>query len=331
MKIHRRIFSLAAGILLAAPSGSFGQPQGTTKHIGILVARARANPPGSDYLVQVSAFLAELGYVEGKNLVIEWRFAGGDYERLKTLAMDLARLPVDVILSADGTPPALAAKEATKTTPIVFMNVGDPVAVGLVQSLAHPGGNVTGLALIGHDIIAKQMEMLGSVVPGLVRVAVLTNPANPQSPLIMKRLQDAALQTGREILAVEAQNPAGIANAFAVIRRERPGALVVTPESFFFQQRARIAQEAASLRLPSMGGHREYAEAGGLMGYGPNRIETLRRAASYVDRILRGANPADLPVEMPTKFELVINRRTARRLGLEIPPELLVLADKVIE
>ncbi len=327
MRTSRRMPALVLAGLLLLPYASLAQPQGRVIRVGILIARGRAE---SDYLGKVSDVLREVGYIEGKNLVVEWRYAGGDYERLKNLAAELARIPVDVIVT-EGTPSALAAKEVAKTIPNVFMNVGDPVAVGLVKSLAHPGGNRTGLALSSNDMPAKQMEMLGSVVPGLARVAVLTNPANPNTHLVLKGFRAAAIQMRRQILELGARTPGEIADAFAVIRRERPGALVVLPDSFLFQYRARIAEEAAAVRLPSMGTTREYAEAGGLMAYGPSRLEILRRAATYVDRIVRGANPAELPVELPTKLELVMNRKTAKVLGLKLPPDLVVLVDKAIE
>ena len=314
---------------LSLPLQAVAQTPSRTFRVGILAPRRRPDSLESDYFGQIPAGLRELGYVEGRNLSIEWRFADGEYGRLPELAMGLVRAPVDVIV-ADGSPASLAAQHATKTIPIIFVNVGDPIGIGLVKTLANPGGNTTGLSLLGPDTAAKQFEMLGAVAPR-ARVAILWNPANPSGPIVLRNLQDAARITHTTTIEFEGRTPGDIARAFAWMGKERPGALLVVPDQLFMQERQDIARQAVALRLPSMGNLREYAEAGGLMSYGSDRRESCRRAAAYVDKIFKGARPQDLPVEQPTKFELVINRKTAKAIGLEIPPELLVQADKVIE
>jgi putative ABC transport system substrate-binding protein len=276
--------------------------------------------------------MRDLGYIEGKNLVIEWRFADNKPDRLPDLAAELARLSVDVLITA-ATLPTLAAQKATTTIPIVMVSVGDPVRSGLIKSLARPGGNITGLSNLTTDAGPKRLELLLEMVPSLGRVAILVNPDNPanykggrESPTLA-----AAQQRRVELLRVEARAPQEIDGAFSAIRGQKADVLMVSGDPLFGQNLARIAELAVKNRLPSIYAFPEYAEAGGLMSYGVSFIEQYRRAPAYVDRILKGAKPADLPVEQPTKFELVINRRTARALGLTIPQSLLTSADKVIE
>jgi putative ABC transport system substrate-binding protein len=261
---------------------------------------------------------------------MEWRFADGNYERLPALAADLVKLNVDVIVT-DGTPGALAAQKATRTIPIVFAAAGDLLGNGLVKSLARPGSNTTGLSLLLSDTGAKQMEMLMTMLPRLSRLAVVWNPANPNSLPHLKILQAAGAVSKMEIIPVEARTLQELESAFLFMSEERAGAFIWIVDSFLIQEQRQIAQMAVKRRLASIGGLREYAEAGGLMSYGQNRVDNYRRVATYVDKIFKGANPGDLPVEQPTKLELVINRKTAKALGLTIPPELLLLADRVIE
>ena len=327
----RRTLVAAFASLLGTAAPAWGQTSPALRRIGILAGRARAVPFESDPISQLPLRLRELGYVEGQDLLIEWRFADGDYARLPGLAAELARLPADVIVAADGTAAALAAKRAAPRIPVVFINVADPVSVGLVESLARPGSNATGVALVGSDYAAKQMEMLASVSPGLTRVAVLLNPANAASMIVLDSLRAAAQRKGIVVRPVEAATTEGISSAFTILGREKTRAVIVAWDSLFFQQRVQVAKLSARFRIASIGGAREYAEAGGLISYGQDRKTTSRRGADFVDKILRGANPGNLPVEMPAKQELVVNRKTAKALGLEIPPELLVLADKVIE
>lgn len=273
--------------------------------------------------------LRELGYVEGKNLLIEFRWAD-KMELLPVFAAELVQLKVDVIVSI-GTPATRAAQKATATIPIVFGSSGDPVGTGLVKSLARPGGNITGLSNLSADIAPKRLEMLLTIVPKLSRVAVLVNPSNPANIKNLEGLEAAGQKRGVKILRADARTPQEIDDAFSLIRQQNAGALVVSLEPLFQQQKSQIAELTAKHRLPSMAAYREYAEAGGLMSYGSNLTEIFQRTATYVDKILKGAKPADLPVEQPTKFELVINRKTAKALGLTIPQSLLISADKVIE
>ena len=281
----------------------------------------------------VAAFkqgLQELGYVEGKNLTLQLRFADGKFELVPGFATELVNLKVDVIVSA-GTVTTIALQKVTGTIPIVMANTLDPVGNGLVKTLARPGGNITGLSSLGDDIGGKHLEMLLSVAPKLSRVAVLLNPGNQSNPLVLKSIQSAALKTSAKILPLEARTAPEIENAFSAMTQGKAGAVIVARDGFFIRQARPIAELALKNRLPSISERANYAEGGGLMSYGVNQGEQFRRAAAYVDKIFKGAKPADLPVEQPTKFELVINRKTAKALGLTIPQALLISADKVIE
>ena len=275
------------------------------------------------------AGLRELGYVEGKNVIIEYRSADGKYERLPGLAAELVQMKVDVIL-AGGTPAVQAAQQATTTIPIVMVRTGDPVGMGLVASLARPGRNITGLSNIIVEVASKYLELLRVAIPKLSRVTVLANPANPIHPDFLKRIQTEKTNTVK-ISPAQAGTASEIEAAFGAMKQERPGALIVLPDPFFFAQAPRIAELAAQQRLPTMFWTRDAVESGGLMSYGQNNAEHYYRAATYIDKILKGAKPADLPVERPTKIELVINLKTAKAIGLTIPQQLLLQADKVIE
>ena len=277
--------------------------------------------------------LRDLGYVEGRNVVIEYRSAEGKLERLPALAAEVVALKVDVIV-APGTPGALAAKRATGTIPIVFPAASDPVASGLVTSLARPGGNVTGLSNLNTDLVGKCLEQLKQAVPGVSRVAVLWHPdasGERTDKDILKRAEVAARALGVRLQFVEARGPADFDRAFSDMTRARAGALTVLPSVMFINERRRLVDLAAKNRLPAVYNARDFVDAGGLMAYGPNFADMFRRAATYVDKILKGAKPGDLPVEQPTKFELVINLKTAKVLGLTIPPSVLARADHVIE
>jgi putative tryptophan/tyrosine transport system substrate-binding protein len=275
--------------------------------------------------------LRELAWVEGQDIVIEARFADGRYDRLPGLAADLVRLNVDLI-AAVGAAAARAAKNATHTIPIVMISVGDPVGLGLVANLAQPGGNVTGLAFsVGFDTYGKGLELLKEAVPGVRRVAVLSNPANPYQPLAIENVTVVARSLGVQLQLLAVRDPNEIDGAFAAMVRERAGALLVMTDPMFTGNRARLADLGVKHKLPSMHGVTESAEAGALLSYGPNFDVLSRRAAIYVDKILKGAKPGDLPIEQPTRFELVINLKTAKALGLTVPPSLLARADQVIE
>jgi putative ABC transport system substrate-binding protein len=274
--------------------------------------------------------LQQLGWIEGKNLVIERRYAENRLERLPELAAELIKLNVDVIVGV-GTLAPLAAKRATTTIPIVMGAAGDPVGTGLVASLAHPGGNVTGMSLMAPDLGGKRLELLKELLPRLASVAVLWNAANPYPALVFKEVQAAGSTLGIEVQSLEARQPDDFDGAFESVRRQRPDALMTVEDPLTFNYRKRIADFAVGQLLPTLHGVRDFVVAGGLISYGANVADLYRRAAGYVDLILRGAKPADLPVQQPTKFELVINLKTAKTIGLDVPQSLLARADEVIE
>jgi putative ABC transport system substrate-binding protein len=322
--------TLLALLVLGTPLRSFAQPQGKIWRVSFLSLPGRPDSIDSNAYGVFPRGMRELGYVEGKNLALEWRFADGKVERLPGLATELVKMKVDVIVTV-GPQTTSAAQKATTTIPIVMAIVNDPVGSGFVKSLARPGGNITGLSNITEEIGPKHLEMLIGMVPKLSRVAVLLNRTNSAHTTALKNVQAAAQRTGVKILPVEARSPQEIENAFSAMARQNTGAIIVVNDSAFVQQRRQIAELARKHRLPSISASRQYAEAGGLLSYGPNGAELLRRAATYVDKILKGAKPSDLPVEQPTKFELFINRKTAKTLGLTIPQSLLISADEVIE
>jgi len=325
---RKLIVSLGAGAL-AAPFRSFSQNQDQVWRVGFL---SRRNPLSSDWEVY-GAFpqgMSEFGYVEGKNLKIEWRFADGKFERLPGLAAELVKLKVDVIVTT-GTDATRAAQKATTIIPIVMGNVGDPVASGFVKSLARPEGNITGLSSVLVDISPKHVEMLLTMVPRLSHVAVLVNPSNSSHPMTLKSIQITAHKTNVRILAVEARTASEIEDAFVTMKHDKTQAVIVVQDAFFQQQRRQIAALATKNWLPSISSRQEYTEAGGLMSYGSSRTDAFREAGIYAGRILRGEKPSDLPVIQASKFELVINRKTAKVLGLDLPPALLALADEAIE
>ncbi len=274
--------------------------------------------------------LRDLGYVEGRDVVIEYRDYGGKLERLPAVVTDLVALKVDVIV-VQNTPAALAAKQATTTLPIVFTSVGDPVGTGLVTSLRRPGGNVTGFSVVAQDLVGKLLELLKQAVPDVSRVALLVNANDRSKNDRLKAAAVAARALGVQLQVVEARSPAEFDRAFSDMTRARAGALAVMPTPMFTSERRRLVDLAATNRLPTMFPYSMFVDAGGLMAYGPNLVDLSRRAATYVDKILKGAKPGDLPVEEPTKFELVINLKTAKALGLTIPQSLLLRADHVIE
>ena len=274
--------------------------------------------------------LQQLGYVEGRNIIIERRYAQGSAERFQEFAAEMVRLKADVII-VNTTPAALAAKNATTTIPIVIPTAIDPVGTGLITNLARPGGNITGGAVLYAELATKRLELLKEVVTGLSRTAVLWNGANPANALAWKETQGAARALGVTLQSHEVQGPKDFEVAFAKMAEERPDALLVLDDALTVQYQKEIVDFATEKRLPSVFAGKERVEAGGLMSYGPNLSDQFRRAGDYVDKILRGAKPADLPVEQPTKFELVINLKTAKALGLTIAETLLATADEVIQ
>ncbi len=315
--------------LLAAPLSVDAQPREIARRIGFLSGGSSAASPAI-----VGAFregLRDLGWVAGQNVVIDFRFAEGRFDRLPDLAAELARLNVDLIVAVP-TPAALAAKNATATIPIVIISVADPVEIGLVASLARPGRNVTGVSFsVGIDIIGKELQVLKEAVPRARSVAILLNPTNPGHALAIGKAKADAQSLGLSLHFLEARATSDFDSAFAAMNKERVDALLVVADSMFAAHRTQLAELAVANRLPSMYAFREYVGAGGLMSYGPNLASQYRQAAVYVDKILKGAKPAELPVEQPTKFELVINLKTAKALGLTIPQSLLLQANDVIE
>jgi putative tryptophan/tyrosine transport system substrate-binding protein len=282
---------------------------------------------------RVEAFrqgLRELGYVEGKNIVIEWRYAEGKLDRLPALAAELVRLKVDIIV-ASAPPPIRSAKQATATIPIVMSYDDDPVGNGFVASLAHPGGNITGLATLAPELSGKQLELLREIVPKLSRVAVLGNATRPGSPQALREINLAADAFGVQLQYLEVEGPKDIEIAFRAASKERADAVLVMQTPVLISQRRQVADLAIKSRLPTIYGRPEYVEDGGLMSYATSFTDLSRRSAIYVDKILKGAKPADLPVEQPKKFELIINLKTAKQIGLTIPPNVLARADKVIK
>ncbi len=324
---RRMFFGVVAGGLLAAPPAAEGQQPSKTWRIGLVSPLSRSETDRQDGFRQG---MREAGYVEGRDFVIEGRFAEGQYQRIRGLAEELVRMRVDVIV-VWGTPASIAVAQATSTLPVVILSVTDPVASGLAASLARPGRNITGVGNLSRDLSGKVLELLVQVVPGISRVAALRNPLNPSSALHLKETEAAARALGLELQLVEARAPEDLEGAFATIRRGRAGGIVVLTDAMFIGQRHRIGDLATRSRLPTVFARRENTEGGGLMSYGPSLSDQFRRAATYVDKILKGAKPGDLPVEQPTKFELVINLKTAKALGLTIPPSLLSRADEVIE
>ena len=326
--MNRRETAIALAALGALPFSLEAQQAARAARIGYLASNLAGGPHQREAFRQG---LRDLGYVEGRNLVVEYRDAERKLERLPTLAAELVALKVDLIV-APTTLAARAAKQATETISIVFATVADPVASGLVTSLARPGGNVTGLSSLAPELVGKRLEQLKQAVPGVSQVAVLWEPGGLGERTerdMLKAADVTALALGVRLQVVEARGPADFDRAFSEMTRARTGALAVLPSNMFGNERRRLLDLAAKDRLPAVYDRREFVDAGGLMAYGANVADLYRRAATYVDKILKGAKPADLPVEQPTKFELVINLKTARALGLTIPPSLLQLAEVI--
>ena len=328
--IDRRAFLAGTGaMLLAAPLGAQAQQAGTVPRIGWLGGPTRES--AEPFLREFQRGLKDLGWIEGQNIVIEWRFGGGRAERLPVLAEELVRLPVNLIV-APSTPTIFAAKNATKTIPIVTVGGGDPVELGIVASLARPGGNITGLtSTVGPEIAGKQLELLKEAVPNVSRMAVLWNPATPGNALALREAQIAGRALRVELQLLESRKLDDFESAFAAMRTKRAGALFILGDVMFTTYRVRLANLAVKSRLPAIYGGRQFVDEGGLMSYGADVLDNFRRAAVYVDKILKGAKPGDLPIERVTKFELVINVKTAKTLGLTIPRSLVRRADKIIQ
>jgi putative tryptophan/tyrosine transport system substrate-binding protein len=328
--MDRRRFLLTSVAGFAAPLAAEGQRAEEMPRVGYINPGFPSDPIRMRRLEAFRQGLRELGYAEGRNIALEPRWAEGKYDRYPAIAADLVRLKVHVIVTIGGAA-TKAAKQVTKTIPIVMSLVTDPVESGLVGSLARPGGNVTGTSIMAPDLAGKQFELLKQAVPEVSRVALLWNPANPGGAVQLREAEAAARAVGVRLQALETRDPQEIDSAFAAMTRQRAGVLVVLADAILYNQRQQIAELAAKSRLPSASALREYVEAGGLIAYSADSLDLERRSATFVDKILKGAKPADLPVEQPTKFELIINLKTAKALGLTIPPSVLLRADQVID
>ena len=321
---RRQFISLLGGAAAAWPLTARAQQATKLPTIGFL---------GATPLPWTAAFeqrLRELGWIEGRNLAIEYRWAEGHDERFPHIAAEFVRLKVDIIVTT-ATAPALAAKQTTSVIPIVFALATDPIGSGLVASLARPGGNVTGLSIQNIDLVGKRVELLREAVPDLTQLAIMANVAAPDTATEMREIEATARKLGLDVATLEVRRAEDITAAFATLRGRAGAALLVVGDPLTFTHRVKINKLAQGSRLPTMSANREFVAAGCLLSYGPHFPDLFRRAADYVDKILRGAKPADLPVEQPTKFNLVVNLTTARALGLTIPPMLLARADEVIE
>jgi putative ABC transport system substrate-binding protein len=325
--VKRREFITLLGGAAAWPLGARAQQPGNLRTIGFSGQSTRSAE--SELVAAFTQRLHELGWIEGRTITTEYRWSEGRAERFVQIAAEFVRLRVDVIVTS-GTPQVLATKQATSLIPIVFARVGDPVASGLVASLARPGGNVTGLSVQSADLAGKRLELLREVVPTLRRVAILANVGNPFSVIELGEAQAAARMLGLEFEALEIRRAEDIAPAFEAIK-DRAEALYVCPDGLVDANKIRINTSALGARLPTMHGFREYVEAGGLMSYGANLPDLYRRSADYVDKILRGAKPGDIPVEQPTKFDFIVNLTTAKALGITVPLTLQASANEVIE
>jgi len=324
---RRTFIASMVGPVLAAPLAAGAQQAGKVYRIGFLWDTPAVWPHALEAFRQG---LRDLGWVEGKNVAIEYRWAEGRFDRLPGLVEELVRLKVDVIVAPTSIY-AGAAKRATSTIPIVFASHADPIGTGHVASLARPGGNITGLTVLMSETMAKSLELLKGAIPGLTRVAVIWDPATPSHKPGLKAVEAAGQALGLRLQTLAVRSATEFDSAFSAIVQERAGAVLVLSTPLFMGGAKRLAELALTHKLPTMFGPREHVEAGGLLSYSPDRADLYRRAAAYVDKILKGANPADLPVQQATKFELVINLKTAKALGLTIPQSLLVRADEVIQ
>jgi putative ABC transport system substrate-binding protein len=327
MALRFTALAALAFLVLAAPLAPEAQQSAKVYRIGVLTGGSQPSPTAPSSLREG---LRDLGWVEGKNIVFEGRYAEGKQERLPELAAELINLKVDVIVTF-GTPAALAARKATSTVPIVLGMIGDPVRVGLVTSLARPGGNVTGNSLIAPELGLKRLELLKEAIPKAKRIGLPYDPANPAAAAVRDDLEAAARSLGMELYPIEVRHPDQLEGTFAAAANAGVDALLLFSDPVFFSARTRIMALALKHRLPSMSEGKEFVEAGGLISYSPSIPALARRAAIFIDKILRGARPADLPIEQPTTFELVINLTTAKALGLTIPPAFLLRADQVID
>ncbi len=329
--MDRRDMVMALAALGTVPSASLAQPTGKVWRIGFLAARSRSTPANPDpYYDAFVQSMREQGYVEGKNLLIEWRFANGQYERLSDLAKELAQIKVDVIVT-HALPPTLAAKQATTTIPIVVAAMSDPVGNGVVKSLARPEGNITGFSSMSAEVVPKQVELLSETIAKLSRIAFFVNPLAPSHLGVLKSVEASAKTIGASVLTVEARDPVEIERGFAKMTSWKAQAAIVPADAMYLGQGGRFAQLGLKHRIALISEYRQHVEAGALMSYGTSFVGFYRKAAGLVDKILKGAKPSELPFEQPLLFELVINQKTGKALGITIPKLVLFRADTVIE
>jgi putative ABC transport system substrate-binding protein len=306
------------------------QPQ-RMRRIGVLMATSEDDPQVQARVIAFRQALADLGWTEGRNLNIEWRWTGGNIARVREYATELVRLAPEVIL-ANGTPNVAALKQATMSIPIVFAVVNDPVAQGFIASMGHPGGNITGFSFLEYSMVGKSLEMLKQIAPGVIRVAVMFNPDTyPYYHVHLRSFERVARMLSLELMEAQVRNPTEIERVIANLERQPGSGLLVTPDPFMFVHRGAVIRAAELYRVPATYSYRGHVQEGALMSYGADTLDIFRRSASYIDRILKGAKPADLPAQAPIKFEMAINLKTAKVLGLEVPDTLLAIADEVIE
>ena len=329
MMDRRAFISMVGGSILAGPLAAKAQQAGKVYRIGILSGGSPTR--NSPHIEAFRQGLRDTGWVEGRDVLIEWRSAEGRTDKLTELMAELVHLKIDVIVTAGSTPATLAAKRATTTTPIVMVAVGAPLATGLVANLARPGGNVTGFTTLGGEVASKRLEFVKDLLPQATQVGLLWNPDNPANAQVYRELSEKARQTQLKLLSIEVRDAKEIDRGFALLVKQRPDVLLLTADPMLLVHMGRVIEFTAKHRLPAIYNTRESVEAGGLMSYDANQPELYKRAARYVDKILKGTPPGDLPVEQPAKFELVINLKTAKALGLTMPPVLRLQADHVIE
>jgi len=329
--VDRRSFIALVGGTAAWPLAARAQQAERVRRLGVLMSNSEDDPLAQARVTAFRQALAELGWSEGRNLKIDWRWSGGDIARVREYAAELVRLAPDIIV-ANGTPSVAALKQATTSIPIVFVAVNDPVAQGFIASMAHPGSNITGFSFLEYSMVGKSLEMLKQIAPGIVRVAVMFNPDTyPYYNIHLRSFETIAETLSLELTGAQVRNPGEIDDAVATLGRRPGSALLVTPDPFMLVHRGAIIRAAAQYRVPATYSYRQHVQEGGLISYGADTIDIFRRSASYIDRILKGTPPADLPAQAPVKFETAINLRTAKALGLDIPTNLLALADEVIE
>jgi putative ABC transport system substrate-binding protein len=322
---------LIAGAAAALPVGARAQRAERIRRLGMLMSNSEDDPLAQARVTAFRQALAELGWVEGRNLNIEWRWTGGDIARVREYATELVRLAPDVIV-ANGTPSVAALKQATTSIPIVFVVVNDPVAQGIIVSMAHPGGNITGFSFLEYSMVGKSLEMLKQVAPGTVRVAIMFNPDTyPYYALHLRSFETVARTLSLQLTAAQVRSSEEIDEVVAKLAWQPGSALLITPDPYLVVHRGAVVRAAGQYRVPATYSYRQHVQEGGLMSYGADTVDIFRRSASYIDRILKGTSPADLPAQAPVKFEIAINLKTAKALGLDIPPNLLALADDVIE